>query len=59
MGAREYHSWRLEPWWLFYIAYLVLTIALVMEAISLRQVVRQLRREAEVYNRDVAWSMHW
>jgi len=37
----------------YYIAYLVLTIALVMEAISLRQVVRQLRGEAEVYNRDL------
>ena len=35
------------------VAYLVLTIALVMEGISLRQVVHQLRGEAEVYNRDL------
>jgi cation diffusion facilitator family transporter len=35
------------------VAYLVLGIALVMEAISLRQVVHQLRGEAEVYHRDL------
>lgn len=35
------------------VAYLVLGIALVMEAMSLRQVVRQLRGEAEVYHRDL------
>jgi cation diffusion facilitator family transporter len=35
------------------VAYLVLVIALVMESTSLRQAVHQLRREAEVYHRDV------
>jgi cation diffusion facilitator family transporter len=35
------------------LAYLVLTIALVMEAISLRQVLAQLRGEAHVYHRDL------
>jgi cation diffusion facilitator family transporter len=37
----------------YHVAYLVLTIAFVMEAMSLRQVVHQLRGEAEVYNRDL------
>ena len=37
----------------YQVAYLVLTIALVMEAISLRQVIHQLRGEAEIYHRDL------